>query len=916
MADRSVYWFGLGAAGWVLAALVAAGCSGGGGSAADAGATADGGASVDAGSPADATDALGAGDGATAGADAADGETADGGAMADGGADGAAADGAAETDAGVPPGHWEQIQPDVVNKDHVFKDIWLDPASGDAFVVGADGVTLRLHAGEWKRVTQGEWPNLNAVWGAPGSTPWAVGLGGTLLRWTGSGWTEAGGCGEDANCDDGDPCTQDACVDGACTHEAVAAGPACCEGDDWSESFDGPGLGGWQSTDLYADDPTAGGTVWHVFGYTGPDGQPRYTSPPAALYFGRPDAPCPGDPASTCPRYGNDQDTPVGAVVTSPAFAVPQAASATLHFEYWNDTSGGLLSDVLSAGIVDADGSFTKVWTAPGTTFGFVPVDVDVSKWAGQVVRVAFSFDSKSGVGNYGEGVWIDDVSVTTTCGPLSQTGISLPTLFDVWGSGEEDVYAVGLDGTVVHWDGKSWSSSVLGASGHPWPLVALSGGADGGWMAVGGEGTALRWDGQAVDRVAAPVDVGLEGVWWVSEGEVWAVGGGGTVLRWDGSSWQTQSVPVNADLHAVGGAVAGQPVAVGGGGVIVRRGGGVWQQDDSPVTADLRAVWMASADAGWAVGDGGVIVSWDGTAWQEEPSPTSQDLVALWGVAPDDVWAAGKAGAIAHRDASGWQSVKSPAGADWFAVWADAEGDVVLTGTDGFTAVRTGGTRHEMKHPFAPVPIAALWGASLDDLWAVGEGFVLHYDGNDEYRWDVVATVMPKALTWRGICGTGPDDVYVVGQGAAIAHFDGANWRLVPVEPDPPPDEGSDPVPVTAKLYGCAARGEHVWAVGEEGTVLELDGNRFVRGSNPVPVSLRRVLAVRDDFIVAVGIEGVTLYATGPKMAWQPLPTGTVAGLFGLDATSLDDLYAVGDLGTLLHFVPNADFFDHGDAP
>ena len=39
-----------------------------------------------------------------------------------------------------------------------------------------------------------------------------------------------------AVCDDGKPCTADACKDGQCTHSAIKAGDACDDGDYCTET--------------------------------------------------------------------------------------------------------------------------------------------------------------------------------------------------------------------------------------------------------------------------------------------------------------------------------------------------------------------------------------------------------------------------------------------------------------------------------------------------------------------------------------------------------------------------------------------------------------------------------------------------------------------------------------------------------
>lgn len=61
------------------------------------------------------------------------------------------------------------------------------------------------------------------------------------------------------------------------------------------------------------------------------------------------------------------------------------------------------------------------------------------------------------------------------------------------------------------------------------------------GW-AVGYGGTIIRWDGSSWSTVTSPTRSTLYSVYMVSPTDGWAVGGGGTIsgtiIRWDGSSW------------------------------------------------------------------------------------------------------------------------------------------------------------------------------------------------------------------------------------------------------------------------------------------------------------------------------------------------------------------------------------------
>ena len=83
-------------------------------------------------------------------------------------------------------------------------------------------------------------------------------------------------------------------------------------------------------------------------------------------------------------------------------------------------------------------------------------------------------------------------------------------------------------------------------------PLVRPVKAASDGW-AVGEGGTIVRWDGSSWSTVTpSPTDYGLVSVDMVSASDGWAVGWAGMIHRWDGSSWSTVTSPTGYDLWSV----------------------------------------------------------------------------------------------------------------------------------------------------------------------------------------------------------------------------------------------------------------------------------------------------------------------------------------------------------------------------
>src|SRR5512139_48203 len=98
----------------------------------------------------------------------------------------------------------------------------------------------------------------------------------------------------------------------------------------------------------------------------------------------------------------------------------------------------------------------------------------------------------------------------------------SRDSLLAVWGSANDDVWAVGDRGAITHFDGKAWTAV---ASGTEVNLSAVAGtGAKDVW-ATGEEGVTLHYDGKAWKEVSREPGASLLGVWASGPSDVWVAG-------------------------------------------------------------------------------------------------------------------------------------------------------------------------------------------------------------------------------------------------------------------------------------------------------------------------------------------------------------------------------------------------------
>jgi hypothetical protein len=500
-------------------------------------------------------------------------------------------------------------------------------------------------------------------------------------------------------------------------------------------------------------------------------------------------------------------------------------------------------------------------------------------------------------------------------------------TFNGIWGSRADDVWAVGNGGTILHWDGKSWTGVASGSTAH---LRAVWGSGSTDVWAVGTGGTALHWDGSSWTKVASGVTVQLNGVWGSSSADVWAVGGKGTILRWRGAGWEDAgknggSTNVTTyDLNGVWGTGSGDVWAVGQfdlGNLHYTKlhwDGGAWTSTeletvsnassmrdylcvwgteqgflytcDSNVPGRPLAVWGLGNDY-WEVSAGGMIqrsVLASSGYYDRTPFPgvTENDLRGVWGSAMDDVWTVGEAGIILHWDGRAWTSFSSGPTDALNGVHGLGADDVWAVGLNGTVLRWDGGDWAGVSTGFT-VDLAGVWSTRLDgidDVWAVGPGgVILHGVGS---TW-TFATSGSEDFT--AVWGSGPNDIWAVGAAGAMVHGNGFTWTAVPSKTE-------------NTLHGVwGSADDDAWAVGAGGTILRWQG----AGWNPVASgtdrTLRGVWGASATDVWAVGEAGVILHWDGA--AWSGVSSGIANDLLRVWGSWTGDVWAVGTEGVILRW-------------
>jgi len=501
-----------------------------------------------------------------------------------------------------------------------------------------------------------------------------------------------------------------------------------------------------------------------------------------------------------------------------------------------------------------------------------------------------------------------------------------------VWAAAANDVWAVGGDETILHFDGNAWSGTAIGPPPEIIPLddagssitiserglSAIAGSGPKDIWAVGGQsgfggGEILHFDGTKWSRdPGSSLSLGLSAVWVGGPSEAWAVGRGvdpqrGTFLHWNGTAWSAIETGKVPGLYTI------FPSSVWGSGpndiwsVGTTRGavqqGHVFHYDGSSWTESLTpgghsmyftAVWGTSPTDVW-IGEGSAfntkLEHWDGSSWTTTfLTSTASYVGAFAGQGPNDVWLTNQFnGGAWHFDGQTWQLMPGAKPAN--GLWELGSGDIWGVGSVGQIEHFDGSTWSQS--PAIAQGLYGVWGASETDVWAAGAvllgptsqaGALVHWDG---LAWSVAMTI-PTVTELAGLWGTGTD-VWAVGRSGTIVHRSGVSFTTSN--------------PTTANLHGVGGTSTaDIWAVGAAGTILHSsDGTSWVTSPSNSTVDLTSVWATAPDDAWAVGAGGTILHWDG--QVWGAAVTGTSSDLNAVWASGSNNVWAVGAAGAMLHW-------------
>lgn len=465
--------------------------------------------------------------------------------------------------------------------------------------------------------------------------------------------------------------------------------------------------------------------------------------------------------------------------------------------------------------------------------------------------------------------------------------GLTNDSLTSVWMRSASDVYAVGLSGSLLEYNGTTWSTVTPPKSGGFRAVSGLSGAAVPSVWVVGDNGISLRDTAGAWTLVNTPSNNTLNGVWAASAGTAFAVGAGPTILRYSRGTWSSMSIPggVNNNLRAVWGTDSAHVWAVGAGGTILFYNGASWVQQTSGTSRQLRGVWGDAATDVFAIGANGTILHFNGTAWSTQTSGTTARLNGVGGTSGTNVWALGANGTTLLYNGSTWSVIGPNTGISLSSVAAGSTTPWAV-GAEGSLLSYSGGAWQVSTQ--SGLSFNAVWASSATDVWLATLGTVLHYNGTS---WTNAYVSPGDSMT--AIWGTGAgaaDTIYVGGSQGDAALYVGGSWSPFAFDLD------------LYSLWGTASN--NVYGGATNATVGHYNGASVTDLSLPSNATVQGVWGSSAGNVLAVTSAGAAYRYPGSGSSWtaMTMPSG-ITNLDAVFGSSSSDVYAAGTNGSIVHY-------------
>jgi len=205
--------------------------------------------------------------------------------------------------------------------------------------------------------------------------------------------------------------------------------------------------------------------------------------------------------------------------------------------------------------------------------------------------------------------------------------------------------------------------------SSQDWNLNAVWGRSTNDVYAVGQNGTILHFEGNGkCSKMESNTDEELNSIWGNSN-YIYAVGDNGVILTYVNNQWNVESKTVNW-FNGIW-SIDNQLFVVGSAGIILHYDGNSWVEQPNVTFNELNSVWGTAVNNVYAVGNSGTLLFYDGSEWVNIMTSTFIDFHCIHGVAENNIFLVGFDGTIRHFQGVNWNSVNSGTSVSLNSLWA-----------------------------------------------------------------------------------------------------------------------------------------------------------------------------------------------------------------------------------------------------
>jgi hypothetical protein len=262
-------------------------------------------------------------------------------------------------------------------------------------------------------------------------------------------------------------------------------------------------------------------------------------------------------------------------------------------------------------------------------------------------------------------------------------------------GTGPNDIWALAAgvrdrlpQRFMFHFDGSHWTRIPTDTASAIHPVAP-----DDVWV-VGSQGRLNHFDGREWKSYRAPGYEDFLDVWAAPDGAVWIAIAGTSVVRFQNGTFEKVTDPALQAEHnsiqrltGAGGEIIVPVNALGKPSSIARLRGGTWTREEVGTGG---VVWLAASAPSdvWAVSFRHQGFHFDGTSWtRHETSPLETRAVH---VSPEGTWLAGEKGLIMRWDGTAWRHSPSGTTEGLWSIYAPPGGTPIAGGERLYRLRRT----------------------------------------------------------------------------------------------------------------------------------------------------------------------------------------------------------------------------------